>query len=80
MISLAPHSTGGRAEHVVSTVQAVENVSEVEARRPPELIPRTTIDIDAIDAREHFPMPTTVHVLVGGEQLPNNAWRIRLEA
>jgi hypothetical protein len=49
MISLAPDRPSERAEHVVSRPQAVENVPEIEARRPAEFIPSATIDVDAID-------------------------------
>ena len=80
MISLAPDRPGERAEHVVSVPQAVENMPEIEARRPAELIPSAKIDVDAIDTWEHSPTALAIRIFVVGKETSNHPWCIRAEA
>jgi hypothetical protein len=68
MIPLAADGSGQRAEHVVSVPQAVENVPEIEAGRPAELLPSALIDVDAIDTWEHSPTSQAIRLLVVRKQ------------
>lgn len=80
MISLAPDRPSERAEHIGSVPQAVEDVPEIEARRPAEFIPSAKIDVDAIDTWEHSPTALAIRILVVGEETLNHRWCIRAEA
>jgi hypothetical protein len=67
MISLASYGPGERAEYLVSAPQAFENVAEIDAWPPAQFIPSTTIDVDAIDTRQHSPTALTIRIFVVGE-------------
>lgn len=80
MVPLAADRLSERAEYFVSAPQAIENMPEIEAWRPTKLIASTTIDVHAIDACQHSPAALAVHILVVGEQAPDDARRIRPES
>jgi len=79
VISLAPDCPRERAEYFISTPQAVEHMTEVEARTPAEFLPGTIVDVDTVDTWEHSPVAPAIHLLVLGEQAAKHAWAISAE-
>src|SRR3712207_6306707 len=77
VVALATDCPGQGTEHVLVALQAVENVAEIEARPPSQLLLSPVVDVDAIDAREHLPAATAVLLLVVGEQTSDNIGCIR---
>ena len=51
MVSLDPDFSHKGAEHILTALQAVENMPEIKARSPSELLASTAVDVDSIDAR-----------------------------
>ena len=51
MVSLDPDFSREGTERILAALHAAENVTEVEARPPSELLASAAVDVDAIDAR-----------------------------
>lgn len=67
VIALDSNCSGKRAEDIFVALQAIEHVSEIEARLPAEFVARTPVDVDAIDTRRHRPVAAEVFLLHVGK-------------